>query len=201
MLRRASRSTLLPWHLKRHLQRDQEALASCGPDAPGLAVSIIGRLKAWWDAKPRKSATFGSATSIFGPTGSTSRLAWTDKQWSGDSSAPTPSPRASSAWRRYRESAQSEELRLISCAGAWRPIPSAVGDGADWAPGRRYARFTERLSAALLGPRPPSSTRCPNQLQEEGHLHDIWSRADAEGLPSSSQPSSPLTKSVVADSI
>ena len=59
-----------------HLQRDfSEALAALlGPDAPGLTASTIGRLKAvWWD---EYEACLG-ATSIFGPTGSTSRLAWT----------------------------------------------------------------------------------------------------------------------------
>ena len=83
-LRRAkSVEALLPWlYLKGISSGDfSEALAALmGPDAPGLTASTIGRLKAvWWDEyKPGKSATFRlGATSIFGPTGSASRLAWT----------------------------------------------------------------------------------------------------------------------------
>ena len=75
---------LLPWlYLKGISSGDfTEALAALlGPDAPGLTASTIGRRAVWWGIRSRKSATFRlGATSIFGPTGSTSRLAWHDKQ-------------------------------------------------------------------------------------------------------------------------
>ena len=84
-LRRAkSVEALLPWlYLKGISSGDfSEALAALlGPDAPGLAASTIGRLKAvWWDeyeAWQKRDLSARRYVYIFGPTGSTSRLAWT----------------------------------------------------------------------------------------------------------------------------
>jgi len=197
-LRRAkSVEALLPWlYLKGISTGDfSEALAALlGPDAPGLAASTIGRLKAaWWDEyeawqrrdlSARRYVYFWADGVYFSPRMDHDKqcilvIIGADAMGNKDIVGMVDG---------YRESAQSwKELLLdLKRRGLETGPALVVGDGAlgFWKALRevygetRVQRCWVHKTANVLNQMPKSL-----QAKAKGHLHDIWmaeTRVDAE---------------------
>jgi transposase-like protein len=197
-LRRAkSVEELLPWlYLKGISSGDfSEALAALlGPDAPGLAASTIGRLKAvWWneyevwrrrDLSARRYVYFWADGVYFSPRMDHDKqcvlvIIGADAMGNKDIIGMVDG---------YRESAQSwKELLLdLKRRGLESGPELAVGDGAlgFWKALRevygetRVQRCWVHKTANVLNQMPKSL-----QAKAKGHLHDIWmaeTKAEAE---------------------
>ncbi|MDK1104411.1 MAG: IS256 family transposase, partial [Actinomycetota bacterium] len=197
-LRRAkSIEALLPWLYLKGISTGDfgDALAALlGPDAPGLAASTIGRLKAaWWDEyeawqrrdlSARRYVYFWADGVYFSPRMDHDKqcilvIIAADALGNKDIVGMVDG---------YRESAQSwKELLLdLKRRGLETGPELAVGDGAlgFWKALRevygetRVQRCWVHKTANVLNQMPKSL-----QAKAKGHLHDIWmaeTRADAE---------------------